>query len=246
MGKFPELAQISLWHNWKLKENILFEKSDIILTPNLDEGKIISQLNKAYRVEVILPFFYNKNAVPVKNFEQRKSILFIGGFNHLPNIDAVQWFVNEVWPIVIKQIPDATFFLAGSNPTEEILSLESNSIKILGYQTEKELEDLYTKIKIAVIPLRYGAGVKGKTIEAMYNGVPIVSTSFGLEGIPPFDETFLPKCDEAVSFAHQIITLYNDNQKLEILSEYETNYINKFFTNDIAKKTMSRLLEIDN
>jgi len=229
---------------WEQTERYLFEKSDIILTPSDKENNIISALNSAYNVETILPFFFKEPSFPLTNFTERKQIIFVGGFTHTPNLDAVLWFCQQVWPLVINQLPIAKFVIVGSNPTTEVLSLASDTIEVKGFVSENELISLYSKSKIAVVPLRYGAGVKGKTIEAMYNGLPIVSTKFGIEGMPGNVHKIISTFDDPKEFADEIIRLYSNNDLLEQLSLKEVDYVNEYFTQKAAAKKMQSLLNL--
>ncbi|MEO5592918.1 MAG: glycosyltransferase [Chitinophagaceae bacterium] len=231
----------------KLKqvESYLFENSDIILTPSREENDIIRALNSSFRVETILPYFFKKQAQPVADFSQRAGIIFVGGFTHLPNLDAVEWFCRDVWPLVTGQLTGAKFIVVGSNPPDVIKELQSDSIEIKGFVSETELQKLYDAVKLAVIPLRYGAGVKGKTIEAMYYGLPIVSTGFGIEGMPGDYLHFLHPLNEPQEFANEIIRLYKDENALQALSLEETNYINTNFTQQTAAVKMQDMLGLN-
>jgi glycosyltransferase involved in cell wall biosynthesis len=182
--------------------------------------------------------------VPINDFSSRKDFLFIGGFNHKPNADAVLWFCKEVFPIVQQQIPSVKFIIAGSFPPEEVTALQSDSISVKGFVTEEELSDLYNLVKMAVIPLRYGAGVKGKTVEALYNGLPIVSTNIGIEGMPG-DQNFLQGFDEPRAFAIQIISLYLNENLLRNASAEGVNYINQYFTHAAAANKIKELLGLN-
>jgi GT2 family glycosyltransferase len=228
---------------WKETEMSLFSKSDIILTFSDVEQKIISALDPVYRVETILLNNFKILAVPVNDFSSRKDFLFVGGFNHKPNADAVLWFCKEVFPIVQQQIPSIKFIIAGSFPPEEITALQSDSINVKGFVAEQELSNLYKSVKVAVIPLRYGAGVKGKTVEALYNGLPIVSTNIGIEGMPG-DQKFLQGFDEPHAFAAQIISLYTNENALRKASLDGVNYINQYFTHAAAANKIKSLLEL--
>jgi glycosyltransferase involved in cell wall biosynthesis len=105
-------------------------------------------------------------------------ILFVGGFKHLPNVDAVLWFVHEVFPLIRAKVPDALFRIVGSHPPAEVQELrDSPGVEVLGYvaDTSKCLDCA----AVSVAPLRYGAGMKGKVAEALSAAVPVVTTTFG-------------------------------------------------------------------
>jgi len=229
---------------WKETEMSIFFKSDIILTFSNVEQHIISALDPVYRVETMLLNNFKAPAVPIRDFSKRKDFLFIGGFSHRPNVDAVVWFCKEVFPLVQEQLPSVKFIIAGSFPPEEIINLQSDSIDIKGFVTEQELTELYGSIKMAVIPLRYGAGVKGKTVEALYNGLPIVSTGIGIEGMPG-DHSFLQAFDEPQAFATQLTSLYTNEMALQQASVDGVNYINQNFTHTAAANKMRQMLGLN-
>ena len=225
---------------WKEIEMYLFSKSDIILTPSTDEQKIIQSLNGDFNVQLMRPYIYKTISMPATNFKQRKDIFFVGGFGHLPNVDGVLWFVKEVWPLVKSEIPEVKFIIAGSNPPLEIKTLASDSdIIIKGYIADDELEKLYATSKIVVIPLRYGAGVKGKTVEAMRYGTPLVTTSFGVEGLPG-DFSFLKVSDISNEFAKIIISLYRNEESLFELSKKSVEYVKANFTEKVAEDVLMK------
>ena len=236
-------ATLNSSNQWKSKEQFIYEHSDYILTPSDDETKSIMQINPSYKVTTILPYFFKKPAYPVDDFNNTNNILFVGGFGHTPNIDGVIWFCKSVWPLVTAKIEGIKFTIVGSKPTPEINNLQSEKIEVLGFVSDFELINLYKKSRIAVIPMRYGAGVKGKTVEAMYHGVPIVSTTIGLEGMPGISN-FTNSFDDAESFANELIALYKNYDRLIEMSLNETTYINKHFTWDAAGNQIKKLLDL--
>lgn len=149
--------------------------------------------------------------------------MFVGGFGHPPNEDAVLWFVDEVLPLIRKRC-DMPFYVIGANPTEQVKKLAGNGVIIKGFVTDAELEEMYNTCRMAVIPLRYGAGVKGKVIEALYYGIPMVTTSIGIEGITGA-ERFVEIADTADSFADKVTALYNNMPKLADTVQLYQDYV---------------------
>jgi O-antigen biosynthesis protein len=219
---------------WKKIELYLFGKSDVILTPSTDEQVMIKKLDPQFNVQLMRPYIYPAVQPPQTNFSIRQDILFVGGFGHLPNVDGVLWFVNEVWPIIKAGIPSARFIVAGSNPPAAVKALSSNEILIRGYVADDELERLYSSCKLAVIPLRYGAGVKGKTVEAMRFGLPLITTQFGVEGLPG-DYSFIHVADSSGAFAEATINLYRDERALTCCSMKSVEYISNNFSEKVAQ-----------
>ena len=225
--KREELLESSV--KWQKLETELFNKSDLVLTVSEEERNVMVNELKIQHVSKIPIFYYDKFNSPIKDFDKRKDILFIGGFNHSPNVDGILWFSNHIWPMISDKHDDINFIIAGSNPPQEILNLASSRIHIKGYVTDEELETLYSAVRLVVIPLRFGAGVKGKTVEAMYHGLPIVTTSYGIEGLSEIERVIKP-CHNVEEFANQVIEKYSSPDMLEYQSQLEIQYIKSYFS----------------
>ena len=174
------------------------------------------------------------------NAEEREDLLFIGGFTHGPNMDAALWAANEIMPLVWKKLPEVKLHIVGSNAPEEVLKLANERVIVHGYLTDEELDKLYQTCKMELVSLRYGGGVKGKVIEAMKNGLPIVTTSVGTQGLSGTDE-FLLMGETAEELAEQIISHYEDSSLLKEMSGKETAYVRDHFSEDQAM----RILRLD-
>ena len=147
-----------------------------------------------------------------QGFAERADIGYVAGWaggGDSPNVDAVQWFAREVMPGVQARVPAARLFVTGINPPPEALRLASSTVVFLG--SVEELRDFYASVRVIVVPMRYGAGVKNKTIEAMQYGVPTVSTSVGAEGVP-VDSAIgsLLVSDDSGDFAARVASLVAD------------------------------------
>lgn len=222
------------------KENYLFSVSDALLTfSNVEEG-IIKEGFPQKQVYTVPLFFYEEVPEPKKDFSKRRDLLHVGGFDHAPNRDAVLWFCQEVLPKVLRRLPDIVFNVVGANPPKEITALSSANIKILGKVSEEELQALYDSVKLSVIPLRFGAGVKGKVIETLYHAVPLVSTAIGLEGITGIEQVAIPK-DDPEDFAAEILTLYQNGTLWKKRSALCAKFVADHFT---AQKTAEQIKEI--
>ena len=127
---------------------------------------------------------------------------------------------------------DVPFYIVGSHATKEILDLDGkDGVIVKGYVSDQELSELYEKCRIDVVPLRYGAGVKGKVVEALYNGIPIVTTSVGAEGIKAADKAMLIY-DDAQNFADETVRLYNNIEKLQMLQAETQKLIRNNFSTE--------------
>jgi len=131
-------------------------------------------------------------------------ILFVGGFQHLPNVDAVLWFVHEVFPLIRAKIPDAVFRIVGSHPPAEVNALQASpGVNVLGYVSDTSAS--LDCAAVSVAPLRYGAGMKGKVTEALSAAVPVVTTTFGAQGLGARSGKHLHIADNAAKFAEAVI-----------------------------------------
>lgn len=216
---------------WKEKEFSIMKKASMSYYPSYVEEEAIHKADASIPVKAITAYVFDSFKENHKyDFEQRSGLLFVGGFGHGPNVDAVKWFVSEVWPNIKEKIT-GEFYIVGSNAPDEIKKLAGDGIVFKGYVSEEELQNLYQTCRMAVVPLRYGAGVKGKVVEAIYNGIPIVTTSIGAEGIIGVD-AFVAVEDEADAFAEQVVDLYEDKVKLCRMAEQSQNYIKENFSVD--------------
>ena len=143
-----------------------------------------------------------------KPFQERSNIVFVGGYQHTPNIDAVQYFVNKVMPLLRRKLPKVRFYAVGSKAPQEILDLACDDVIITGFIDD--LNPLLNDMRISVAPLRYGAGIKGKIGTAMVTGLPTVATTLAVEGMNLTDGENILVADGEKAFAAAIIKIYND------------------------------------
>lgn len=224
---------------WKKTEFDLYEKSDVIYYPSDVEVQEIKKHYPNINAKAIPAYIFDEKELSnQKVFDDTANLLFVGGFGHKPNIDAVLWFVSSVFPLILEKKPNMKFYIVGSNPPEEITSLSSNNIVVTGFVSDEELIQLYNQCRMVVVPLRYGAGVKGKVVEAMYYQIPIVTTLVGAEGIIG-SENILLIAETELDFARKIIDLYDDLESLKLLSKASIGYINENFTSKAVQKIIS-------
>jgi GT2 family glycosyltransferase len=187
----------------------LIETADIATVISSKELELIYQYIPQANVR-LLPYSRHISGTK-KGFHDRCDIVFVGGYKHMPNVDAVQFFVSEVMPLLRQRLPGVRFYAVGSNPPEEIQQLASEDVIITGFI--EDLNPLLDKMRISVAPLRYGAGIKGKIGTAMTTGLPVVATSLAAEGISLTDGENILVADGAESFASTVARLY-DNEAL--------------------------------
>ena len=220
---------------WKSIEFALMHKAAVSYYPSVVEEEAIHDVDETINVKAITAYVYDTFLENLNmDFAKREGLLFVGGFAHPPNADAVMWFAKEIFPVIREKL-DVNFYVVGSRVTEEIKALEQpgSGIIVRGFVSEEELSELYRNCRIVVVPLRYGAGVKGKVVEAIYNGAPIVTTSVGSEGIPGVEDVLLVE-DKPEDFARAVAELYTDEKRLCELCARTQEYIKDHFSVDAA------------
>lgn len=174
-------------------------------------------------------------------FYGRRDILFLGGFRHQPNIDAVKYYISEIWPFVAKQLPDCKFLIAGSNMTEEIKQFASERITILGFV--ENLADVFNTCKLSVAPLRYGAGVKGKVITSLSYGVPCVATPIAAEGTGLKVGNEILVGETPLEFAQAIVDIYSSEELWDSLSQNGFDAVLRRFSTQVFKNNIKEMIE---
>ena len=226
---------------WKAVELSLMEKAAVSYYPSYVERDAIKAIDPAIAVKDITAYVFDQFLSHIQeDFSLREGLLFVGGFAHPPNADAVLWFAREVYPHVRRKMEASgavppEFIVVGSKVTEEIQALEQpgNGIVVKGFVPEEELSRLYGECRVVVVPLRYGAGVKGKVVEAIYYGAPIVTTAIGAEGIPQVEDVLLVE-DEAETFADAVVGLYQDCGACRDLCRRTQAYVRAHFSVEAA------------
>ncbi len=168
---------------------------------------------------------------PDENLAERHDLIFVAGFGHPPNVDAAHWFVHEVLPLIRTQHPQLRLDLVGSNPTDAVKALQDDGVTVTGYVNDDELATRYRNARVAIAPLRYGAGMKGKVIEAMRFGVPCITTSAGVQGLAQTGE-FLGAADDAADFATGVLRFLDDDVLWRQVSVAGQSFVRLNFTEE--------------
>ena len=227
---------------WREKELELMKKSDMSIYPSEVEVETIHKIDATIKVQSMPAYLFDSFEKTNRKVKMTHDIMFVGGFGHGPNIDAVIWFVENVWPIVHKVLPTIKFYVIGSKPTDEIKALADENIIVTGFISDEELFEYYKKCRLAVVPLRYGAGIQGKVVEALYQQIPLLTTSVGAEGMPDAQKYMLIE-DSEKGFSEKLVNLYNDVQLLEKYSLNGRLYCQKYFSNEAAKDALSSVIK---
>ena len=147
--------------------------------------------------------------------EEDKTVFHIGAMDWKPNYDGVEWLCNDVWPLVLKSVPEATLHLAGKSLDRGI----DFGNKIQNHGEVESAADFMSCYSIMAVPLHSGGGVKIKVIEGLFAGKPVVTTSVGSEGISCKDGEDIELADDAATFAAKLIDLLQNPAKARAIGE---------------------------
>ncbi|OUI83561.1 hypothetical protein HK22_08965 [Gluconobacter sp. DsW_056] len=154
-------------------------------------------------------------------------------------MDAALWLIEEIMPLVHKQRPDIICYLAGSHMPEHLRKVSCRGVEILGYV--QDLDEVFGKVRIGVAPLRFGAGVKGKVLEMLGWGLPVVMTPIASEGIPfPLELRELITDGGAENIAEMIISMH-DNENIDNISRKGVSFIRENYSILSIIKEMEKL-----
>jgi len=222
----------------KAQELGVAARADVTFVVSEIEKEIIRQDAPQLWVEVLsnIHEIYGRK-VP---FAQREGILFIGGFDHPPNVDAVLYFVNDILPIVRRLLPGTKVYIVGSNPPSEIRALASDDVIVTGYVADLSL--YFDRCRVSIAPLRYGAGVKGKVNMSMSYGVPVVATAIAVEGMHLVHGESAMVADEPKAFAEALAQLYQDEALWTHLSDNSIGNVEDHFSVAAATRALREVL----
>jgi GT2 family glycosyltransferase/glycosyltransferase involved in cell wall biosynthesis len=236
LEKKPELARRAA--ATKAQELKLIRESDVTLVVSDVEQTLLANGAPGARVEVL------SNVHEVygcrRPFAERRDLVFVGGFQHPPNTDAVTWFVRDVFPLVRAELPDCKFHVIGSKVPASITALADEHVMVHGYV--EDIAPYMDGCRVSVAPLRYGAGVKGKVNMAMSYGLPVVATGVAVEGMHVAVGDDVLVADDAAAFAEAVVRAYGDEALWNRLSARGLENVRRHFSFEAARDGIKRIL----
>ena len=222
------------------EELALIRKADVTLVVSPVEQTLLGNLLPDARIMLLSNI--HELISGGKPFGEREGLLFIGGFQHPPNTDAVLWYAREILPRVRERLPGVKTTIVGSLVPAPIKALAADDFVVAGYVPD--VAPYFCGARISISPLRYGAGVKGKVNLAMSYGLPVVATPSSIEGmhLVPGDDVLV--AESADAFADAIVRLYGDPVLWEALSAGGRDNIRRHFSRDVARSAITRLIAV--
>lgn len=211
----------------KSLEIAAYARADMVVTVSDDDRRLIERSLPNITVAVI-PNVHSVYPHPEKQTRNFDEMLFVGGFKHEPNVDALIYFCNEILPLIVEKEPSAKLIVVGSNPTPAIQALASRHVEVLGYVPDTT--PFLLRASISVAPLRYGGGMKGKVGEAMAHRLPVATTSFGAEGFGLEPGEHLLVGDTPARFAHNVLLLMQNPELRDRIARAGYNFIDLHYS----------------
>ncbi|MBG6110006.1 hypothetical protein IWX84_000867 [Flavobacterium sp. CG_9.10] len=249
------------------KENRLFQTTDLFVEEvakreiasilRCDLSLMISEfeielLTSVFKIDenllYYLPFLLEPITVitfdKLPSFEERNGFVFIGNFLHEPNWNAVQYLKETIWPLIKKQLPDAVLNIYGAYPSQKVLQLNNVKEGFLIKGRADDAQEVVRNGRVVLAPLRFGAGIKGKLLEAMQCGTPSATTTIGAESMQgnlPWNG-FVE--DDPQLFADKAVELFQDkNTWLQAqkngMAIINTRYLRALFEADFKEQIQS-------
>ncbi|MCZ6508912.1 MAG: glycosyltransferase, partial [Acidobacteria bacterium] len=208
------------------QELVMLREADATIVTSPVERDYLTRQQSGAMVAVV-PTCY-RTVKPCMKFDRRVGALFVGGFRHGPNRDAILWFLDEVWPRIKLLVPSLQLHVVGEEPPLEITRQASSSVHIHGYVAE--LSALFERSRLSIAPLRFGAGLKGKVHQSLAHGLPCVATPVAAEGLGLMPDLHAVLAQSANDFAEGVVRLNSDRDLWQRLSIEGQAHVERYFS----------------
>ena len=225
----------------KAVELSMAAESEVVIVHSTAERDILQ--NEAPLAKVyVFPWVAQARQRP-QDLAGRESVLFIGGFRHPPNVDAVNWLASDIWPRVRAAVPDAKLRIIGPDAPGSFSQFDGrDGVHLVGWVPELEPE--LERARLTVAPLRFGAGIKGKVISSISNGVPVVCTPIAAEGMGVRNGREVVVAGEAAELADAIIHLLSDDRRWKELSGSGLAFVRTHYSPEAALRRVREMAAI--
>lgn len=238
-GEREEL--LNLHYQYKAAESFLVKSADLVVVVTELEKKELSLIVPSESIVVIPNIHPLPDFSSLPSWNTRKDLLFVGGFDHAPNVDAVLYFCDQILPLIVAEIPDVVFHVVGSRMPDCLYVLKGANVNPIGFIDD--LKVVYDKVRVFVAPLRYGAGLKGKVGQSMSFGVPVVGTNIAFEGFSLVNYQEGLVASDPKQFAKAVVQLYTDPVLWHGISTQAWKVIEERFSTQAVQHSVQSLLQ---
>ncbi len=234
-----DVAKIKFW------ERYYWQKADKLITMSEEDKTFIQQSlpSKPLNLDVVA------NGVDLEYFSQLKkrlpsqpTVLFVGTFKWLPNIEAVELIVDQIWPLILKKLPQAKLKIVGFSPTPKIQAYaQEPSIEVLG--GIPDIREAFATSHVLLAPIRSGKGTRFKVLEALITGTPVVATNLAVEGLRVEPGKNVLTTDDPTQLAQLTIKVLQDPQLRQRLAKAGKQVVRHHYSWDIIAKHLDRIYQ---
>ncbi len=257
--KWRQYSQQKIWpESWVYQrearqllsyEKAIAKKSKVSFFVSEQEAKLFKQLAPDLEDKIS----WVNNGVDTGFFNPRESydnpyaadetaLVFTGAMDYWPNIDAVVWFAQQVFPIILQHYPHARFYIVGSKPAKEVLALAEQSENIVVTGRVEDIRPYLNYAAVAVAPLRVARGIQNKVLEAMAMTRTILATPAAMEGISGYQDIDVEIADEAEPLADKARQLLSRPPQ-QLISNRNREFVTEFFSWDSSGNKLRQLIE---
>ncbi|MFT5780181.1 MAG: glycosyltransferase involved in cell wall biosynthesis, partial [Crocinitomicaceae bacterium] len=227
-----------------IREISALYRSDLtILVSELEIDLLKSTFQVPSHLLYYLPLFASDSPASIPSFEDRDGFLFIGNFLHKPNLDAVSYLKETIWPLIRALLPAATLNIYGAYPGQKALSFHNADEGFYVHGRADDALKVNLEARVSLVPLRFGAGIKGKLQEAMVCGTPSVTTSIGAESMQYETLWNGEITDSPDSFARAAVDLYTNQEKWMRAQEDGFTIIENRYKPELHLPNFEKMLE---
>jgi len=219
-------------------EAYILNQFNLNLVCSSEDLKFLKRTHKSGQIKLLPNGVDTNKFKPIDHdYGQNDVLLFTGNMDYAPNVDAVIYFVEEVFPLIRTKFPEVRFVIAGQRPLDKVKALEKvPGVSVTGFIPD--LSDMYNSASVVVAPLRFGAGTQNKVLEAMAMGIPVVCSNIGFEGLGIEDgEGAFMRTNQA-TFATQVCILLDDGSLRQATGMMGAEVIRKRFSWDTIAHTL--------
>ncbi len=200
------------WRRWHHHYRKVVRQFDCILTVTDQDRKLLERCTGWNRICYLPAGVDVPSDFPSYETREDRSLLFVGSFPHRPNLDGALWLCKEIFPAVLREFPDAILYIIGPDPPASFqqISRRHPAIKVLGFV--EDIQSYLQRCAVFIAPLRFGGGVKVKILHAMAQGIPVVTTRIGAEGIENLTKENILTANTAWGLTQHVCRLFSNKE----------------------------------
>jgi len=220
------------------REEHIIRSTDATIVVSEAESRLLAE-TLPESLAVMMPLARAVTA-PSAGFAARRGIGFIGGFAHAPNVDAMRYFLAEIWPAIHQRLPDCPLSIVGADAPGDLIDGAPGDVSLRGHVPD--IAPWFETLRLTVAPLRFGAGAKGKVASSLAAGVPCIATAVAAEGMALNDNSGVIVAETPAAFAEAVIAAYQDEAGWAALSAGSHAYATRVLSLDNWQAQLNRLL----